>query len=489
MADARWRAIHVTARGWTVVDRPPILFRRYSHQKPLPTPREGGDPWRLLDFINIEDSDTKLVFLVATITYLIPAIPHVILVFYGIQGSGKTTAFKLLRRLIDPSAIDVLSMPWEERERVQQLAHHWCTFFDNVTKLSVSASDCLCRAATGGGFTKRELYTDDSDVIYSFKRCIGLSGINIAASRGDLLDRSLLVGLRDIPTDRRRTEAQLYAEFAEAEGVIFGGFLDTLVTACQLYDKVNPIKLFRMADFTRWGCAIAQALGYSSKAFIAAYEAKVALQVEEAAMDSPLASVLLDYTRPLKRWKGTPTELYQLLRDHAEAIGVSRRQKRWPKAPNALTRQLNELTPSLKALGLEVNTGLREGDEGTRIIEIYRHYRQNRLNDTPDGENDTGDANDTDDTDDTSTTPAPDTPKHDTLIERIEGYVKQRRSVGCTRAARDLDVTLTEFLNVAAVSRDLVFSRNRESVSWRDAFLDRIRPKGGVDTSKEDQEV
>lgn len=70
-ADDRWRAIHVSAHGWTVVDHPPIFFRRYSHQKPLPVPHRGGDLWRLLDFINIEDPDTKLVFLVAAISYLV----------------------------------------------------------------------------------------------------------------------------------------------------------------------------------------------------------------------------------------------------------------------------------------------------------------------------------------------------------------------------------------------------------------------------------
>jgi hypothetical protein len=403
MADDQWRAIHVSANGWRIVDKPPILFKRYSHQRPLPYPEREGDPKKLLDFINIEDKTTKLVFIVTAISYLVPEIPHVIIVFYGIQGSGKTTAFKLLRRLIDPSAVEVLSMPWEERERVQQLDHHWCCFYDNITKLSNSASDCLCRAATGGGFTKRELFTDDTDVIYNFKRCVGLSGISIAAQRGDLLDRSLLVGLKDIPTDERRTEEELYAEFEEAEGKIFGGFLDTLVKACKNYPEVKPEKLFRMADFTRWGCAIAQALGETQEAFIEAYETKVVLQMEEAAMDSPLATVLLDYMRDREKWKGTPTELYLLMRGHAKSMGVSRRQKRWPKAPNSLTRLLNDLKPSLKALGLEVITGIREGDEGTRKIEINRQNRQSRLSE----EEEEDDADGTDGTDDKSPTPNP----------------------------------------------------------------------------------
>jgi len=366
MADIKWRAIKVTGEGWEIVDDPPILFRRYSHQKPLPTPKRNGNPWKLLKYVNMEDKATQLVLLVAVVSSLIPDIPHVILVFYGIQGSGKTTVFKLIRSLVDPSAIEVLSMPREERERVQQLDHHWCAYYDNISSLSNSMSDTLCRAATGGGFSKRELYTDDEDVIYNFKRCLGLSGINIAAQRGDLLDRSLLVGLKDISVGKRKTEKELFQEFDEDKGEILGGFLDTLVKAIRFYPQVNTPKLFRMADFTRWGCAITMALGKTEEDFLNAYELKVKRQIEEAALQSPVANVLMSYMKLQTEWEGTPNQLYIILREHADVIGVSRRQKHWPKAPHALTRQLNELTPSLAQLGYHVETGIRT-KEGRRI--------------------------------------------------------------------------------------------------------------------------
>ena len=41
------------------------------------------------------------------------------------------------------------------------------------------------------GAIKRELYTDDEDVIYNFIRCIGINGINIGGLKPDLLDRSI----------------------------------------------------------------------------------------------------------------------------------------------------------------------------------------------------------------------------------------------------------------------------------------------------------
>jgi len=408
MADEQWRAIKVTSEGWEIVDNPPILFKRYSHQLPLVEPSPGGDPWRLLDFFNVDptDTDTQLTLLCTAISFLIPLIPHPIPILHGIQGSGKTWVFKLLRRLLDPSCIEVLALPRDERERVQQLDHHWLAFYDNVTSIPWWMSDTLCRAATGGGFTKRELYSDDDDIIYNFKRCVGLNGINIAAQRGDLLDRSLLVGLQNIPKEKRRTEEKLLTEFEECKAEILGGFLDTLVKAMEIYPSVNPKGLFRMADFTRWGCAISIALGKTEKDFIDAYETKVKAQIEEAAHASPVATVLLDYMEKQEqnwmdmqekdsnwkmtywyRWEGTPTDLFTTLSNHAKALDISTRQKSWPKAPHVLVRQLNELAPSLKSLGWEVTTKWSERQKRICIDSVVSVVSEAESHDKSDANN------------------------------------------------------------------------------------------------------
>jgi hypothetical protein len=353
MTDDKWRAILIDRDGWRIVDHPPILFKRYSHQLPLIEPKAGGDPWKLLDFLNIKPEDS-LTVLCTVISYLDPLIPHPILAPYGHQGCGKSMMFRFIRRVIDPSVTELLTLPFEERERVQQLEHHYLAFYDNVTWLSNSASDTLCRASTGGGFTKRILYTDDDDMIYDFRRCVGFCGINIAGTRGDLLDRTLLEQLLAITKNKRREEVQLLSEFDKARPEILGGILDTMSKAIGTYDSVHLDGLFRMADFTRWGAAIAVALGKSVQEFVDAYEMKVNMQTIEAIYASPVGACLLDWVSNRDKWDGTPTDLYQLLKKHAETIGISTNQKRWPKAPEILTRDLNELAPSFKAVGYEI---------------------------------------------------------------------------------------------------------------------------------------
>lgn len=370
MCDDKWRAIKVTAEGWQIVDKPPILFRRYSHQQPLVTPTRGGDPNLFFQFVNLaeDNEDNRILLIITVIHFLIPEIPHVILTLYGIQGAAKTTLLKLIRELIDPSSLGVLSIPRDEREMVQQLSHNWCTFYDNVGMLSWWQSDSLCRATTGGGFSKRELYTDDDDVIYNFYRCIGLNGINIVAQRPDLLDRCLLMGLKHIPKDKRKTEKTFWREFNKVKGEILGGFLDTLSTAIRIYSTINLEELYRMADFTKWGCAISEALGIDQKKFLSAYDASVESQIEEAAHSSPVAEVIPKFMDGRLEWEGSPSELYSKLVETAKEMGVSVRQKAWPKAPNSLIRSINELVPALKQLGYEVETKRRSG--GARLVRI-----------------------------------------------------------------------------------------------------------------------
>ena len=64
--------------------------------------------------------------------------------------------------------------------------HNYICYFDNVSEIKEWISDQLCRAVTGSGFSKRELYSDDDDIIYNFRRCIGFNGINLGATKADL---------------------------------------------------------------------------------------------------------------------------------------------------------------------------------------------------------------------------------------------------------------------------------------------------------------
>jgi len=359
LADAKWRAVRVTPDGWSVVADAPILFRRFAHQRPQVEPIRGGDLARLLDFFNVADRGERRLVEVYPVSALVPGIPHPVPILHGPQGAAKTTLVRMLRRLIDPSLTETLSPPRDATELVQQLAHHWAAFYDNLTSIPDWFSDVLCRAVTGEGFSKRELYSDDDDVIYQFRRCVALNGINIAAHKADLLDRSLLWSLETIPEDRRRPEEELWEAFEQERPRLFGAMLDALARAMSLQASVQLAAYPRMADFARWGVAIAQALGHEPGEFLAAFDANIVTRNDEVIAGSPVAAAVVAFMREREEWEGTATELLTSLEPVATALRVDIRSRSWPKVAHVLSRRLNEVRPNLAAggVGVELHSG------------------------------------------------------------------------------------------------------------------------------------
>jgi 5S rRNA maturation endonuclease (ribonuclease M5) len=356
LSDAPWRAVRITPSGWQIVDDPPILFRRHKHQAPQVEPLRGGDVHRFLEFVNVRSEADRMLLLVYLVSCFVPEIPHPIPDLHGGHGAAKSTLFRFLRRICDPSCIELLGFPRDIKELVQQLSHHWCAYYDNISRLPEWISDILCRAVTGDGFSKRELYSDDDDVIYRFRRCVGLNGVNVVSRTPDLLDRAITIRLEPILPDARRPESELDAAFDEVRPVILGGVFDALAEAIRLRPSMRLAGLPRMADFALWGCAIAQALGYEQDQFLAAYEQNAQARNEEILQSNPVAAAvvaLLDEQQD-DEWRGTSTELLGQLKRVADTQKIDTESPIWPKAANALTRRLNEVQSNLQAEGVQV---------------------------------------------------------------------------------------------------------------------------------------
>ncbi len=361
-------AFRIEGSGYEHDENPSILFATYAHQQPQTHPVPGGDVYKMFDFIEITDESPKLLTVAWLIATLVPDIPHPVLVIHGPQGSGKSSACRIFRSLVDPSSLGTMSFPRDHNELVQKLAHHYVAPFDNIDNLSPSQSDMLCRASTGEGFSKRQLYTDDEDVIYSYRRCVILNGINIAATRPDLLDRSLLIRLDRIPPEKRREEAKLEAAFKVAKPEILGGMFDALSEAIRIRPRIKPQVLPRMADFARWGCAIAIALGRTSDDFLDAYQRNIRQQNREVLDGQPVAAAVEAFMHERDRWEGSSSKLLETLEVVAEAERIDIRAKAWPKAPNILSRRLREVQPNLAEVGIGVETGISIGHgRGIRI--------------------------------------------------------------------------------------------------------------------------
>ena len=220
---------------------------------------------------------------------------------------------------------------------------------------------------TGSGFSKRALYTDEEDVLFSFRRPLSLNGISVPVTRADLLDRAVLIEHPKLDKNSRRSEKELEALLEQKAPEILGAILDILVRALNVYDSIE-INPHRMADYTIWGCAITAGMGIDAKNFLSSYEENLATQKEIAVMSNPVAGVLTSFmdSQKDKFWEGTPAALYSNLLETAKELKISTRQKIWPKNPSALSRRLNDLSPNLPAAGYEIER-IHTGAGGRKI--------------------------------------------------------------------------------------------------------------------------
>jgi hypothetical protein len=176
----------------------------------------------------------------------------------------------------------------------------------------------------------------------------------------------MLVAVTKIDVKDRKTEAEVDAEFEKDKALILGGFLSVLSLALRKYDDVKLEGYQRLADFHRYGCAIALALGRTAEDFTQAYESKVESQTDEALNAEPVGIAMLSFCEryfaldgkkhPLhEKWEGTPALLYQQVTAHAESLGIrTDNHSHWPKAPNAFSRKLNEIIPPLMSKNFEI---------------------------------------------------------------------------------------------------------------------------------------
>jgi hypothetical protein len=254
--------VKISKGGWEIVSDPPILFYRLSHQTPQVTPVAGGDIHEIFRFLpEPPDGNEKLLLVVWLVTALLPGFSHPILLVHGEKGSRKTTLFKLLRALIDPSVLETMTAQSDVAGFVQQASHNYFLPLDNLSPVHHNFSDILCRVVTGEGFSKRELYSDDDDIIYSFQRLVGVNGINMVLDKPDVLDRSLIINL--IPPEKYETEEKLFGQFNDSKPRLLGALFDLMVMIMRVYDdmgEISGLERYRMASFVKWGCA-AEAFG------------------------------------------------------------------------------------------------------------------------------------------------------------------------------------------------------------------------------------
>ena len=341
------RFLKITSSGWAMVPAFP-LFRRYKHQQAQVEPITGGDPWEVFNFLTIPEED-QLLILVFLISLFIAGIAHPVLAACGDQGSAKSFLCALINRLIDPTLTERIIQPKNERDLIQTLRQKYATVLDNVSVIIQRVSDILCQVCTGGGVSYRQLYTDEGENIAQFRHVVIINSIRLPIVNADLMDRAIIIKLQRIAPENRRPEQDLWHAFNMAQPRILGGIFDTIVKAMAIYPNVKIGKLPRLADFAKWGYAIAVALGKSGEQFLEDFTRNVKHQNESVAEKNVLCQSIISLMEGHSSHLGAVSEVHKELK---KIVGEDAKDETFPKLPHNMRGQLDLLRSTLQEHGI-----------------------------------------------------------------------------------------------------------------------------------------
>jgi hypothetical protein len=355
LVDDTWSAIEIVPTGWRIVREPPVRFRRTPGMRPLPFPVVGGQLESLREFLNLEGVEDWYLAIAWLLGALRARGPYPLAVLQGEQGAAKSTTARILRELIDPNTSPLRARPRDVQELMIAANNGFVICYDNLSGLSSELSDALCRLATGGGFSTRELYTNTEEVLFEAQRPVILAGIDAIATRADLADRALVLTLPPISDRKRRPEEDFWAAFHEARPKIFGALLTVAAGALGHSGSTPVAALPRMADFAKWIAAAEPALGWRRGTFLAAYRRNRGEAAASTIDADPVSIAAQKLVHHEGAWDGSASELLARLADWAGDRVVHGRS--WPKTANLLSNRLRRAAPALRAWGIEVDFG------------------------------------------------------------------------------------------------------------------------------------
>jgi hypothetical protein len=353
LGDPGWHAVRITDGGWSVVQSPPVRFRRSPDMRALPFPERGTPITALREFLPNLGGEGDFTLIVAfLLAALRSAGSYPLLAVTGEQGTAKTTLLRVLRALIDPSRVMTTPLPLSGRDLFIACRNSYVQAYENVSKLDDKMSDHLCRVATGGGMRTRTLRTDVDETTFAGARPIMMEGIGSFISRPDLLDRSIVLSLASLPN--RKTEGAVWAEFDRRKAGIFGALCDMLVSGVRQFPEIHLVHPPRMADFATF--AVACGLDTFEAEYSRNRQNATDIILEQDVLAQSLEALLAEKGG---WWKGTAMELLS-------EIGPAARIT----LPKVLSERLSRLAPALRSHGISVSHEARTANR--REIRIAR---------------------------------------------------------------------------------------------------------------------
>ncbi|WP_022669773.1 toprim domain-containing protein [Hippea alviniae] len=333
LADEKWRVIEITPNSWRILDKSPVNFIRYASTLSLPEPKESGNVNRLKEFLNIDDEGFNVIvgFL---LNVLSPNENHIGMILTGEQGSTKSTMAKMIKSVVDPDIKQKLSTLKSEEDLIIAASRSKVVVVDNISKCSQNFSDSLCRLLDSSSISKRRLFTDYEEAILTAASSVILTAISNVFVYQDLLDRVVMINLKPVDPKQRKEEKKLFEDFEKEHPYILGALCDMVSEGLRNINRVNLKEKPRRADFAVWLAACE----YESKEkrLLNSYLKNIEKIIDASLADDALVSTFMSWFEDKDSWKGSATELMNILINFAD----KEVKAELPKASNKFSQRL-----------------------------------------------------------------------------------------------------------------------------------------------------
>lgn len=383
LADPERNIVEIDDEGWRINNDAPVQFRR-GVGLPMSMPERGELP-DLVDFLNV-DEDSMVFLLAWMVTAIInPGNQCPIAILDGSAGSAKSSTLATLIEILDPKVGAMAGEPSSEDDLVVSAYQSAVMSFDNVDTLA-RLSDTLCRLSTGGGLSKRKLYSDGDVFAVDAMRPVLIAGLDPTFYKQDLIERIIRVTLTK---PKHYMDEEDFREYRKVHVARWRGALYTLVS--DVLRDVHTIKQTssRFGVFSRVGECVARRLGYDDGWFARVYMAMRLEMASEAACADSVYLFLTDFLGGLSQkvgttWTGTSTDLFIAMKtefgDLAQMVSV----KDIPSNARAISPRIVQASGLIeKTHGWRVTRGLRRefifdkvADVEASVEDVLAAYRE-----------------------------------------------------------------------------------------------------------------
>ena len=302
--------------------------------------------------------DQQILLISYLVTCMIPDIQHPILALYAESGTGKTTAMKFIKSLLDPNTIPTNDLSVLGTKMMDVFRENYWIGFDNTGKLNAKINSHLCQATD-------QITDETKDFKTVHHRCLALVGVERPPLESDLWSRLLPLDLGPWSGNAPLRSSELEHNFDQIAPRILNALYWLLSDMLRLstettehIDQVSAGPSERYYDFNYWAqlCAVALSQRLNRPQLLENYEAACVSLMESKQVEledsEPLVDITISFMHHCydqshtNQWRGTASQLFNELESHrknrtnypASAI---------PGSASKLSNKLNRLIPIL----------------------------------------------------------------------------------------------------------------------------------------------